>query len=412
MKQKLFLIILLLSCIKVQAQSVHQKGFIVTQQSDTIQGLIKSKANTINLKHCLFKPSQNEEEKTYWPNQLISIQFDQGEKYLTIDHLNKKDEIEQVFALVLEKGRMNLYHYKNSYYVQKQKGKITKLENNEIEVVEHGLAYRKASQKYIGILSYLMSDLPKLRPQIQRVNYSGKDISQLINKYNLHFDNTTKRTEDKAPWSVLEFGGFLSTSFSRPDFSISHDPLPDHLTNANWDISQQYGIGFFLENRYSKIAKNMAVHIEAHLQKITYSSNFETSYLGTEYVFNNQLEHFALNIPLGIKYYHSFTNMKGYIMGGAFFRKTFAHNDKTTSLRKMSNNIFIQPEIDSYEPISHKIGLWLSIGIRKKLNDKLDLFSEIRYSQNQNKVGSQINNTRFKAKQKIINIGLHVGLYF
>ena len=412
MKQKLFLAILLLSCIKVQAQSKYKKGFIITHKSDTIHGFILDNPNITNPKNCLFKSSLNDLETNYTPNNLTSFQFDHGNKYITFDHQNKKGSNERVFALVIEEGRINLYHNKSTYFVQKQQGKIIKLENDKIEVTENSISFKKESKRYIGILIYLTSDFQQLRPQIKKLKYLGKNISELISKYNLKFDTSNQKKTKSDSWNKIEYAAYVSTSFSKPNFPTKYNPLLDQLANANWDISQQFGLGFFIENQYTKILKNTAVHIEAHLQRITYTANSEPSNNGTEYVFNNQLEHFALDIPLGIKYYHSIANIKGYIMGGVYYKKTFAHNDKTSSLKKMNNNIFIQPEVESYEPISNKIGLWFSLGVRKKINNKLDLFSEIRYSQNESKTARNINRARLIEKHQNINIGLHIGLYF
>lgn len=411
MKQKFILFILLISCFKTYAQSNYETGFIITQDADTIKGYIHTGKNNSYQKLCLFRTSLNEGIQKIQASQLASFQFNNGEKYISINHLNKKNENEQIFALVLEEGRLNLYFYRGTYYVQKQKGRITRLKNNEIKVIVDGVESRKKSQKYIGILSYLLSDYPQLRSQVQKINYSGKDISRLINKYNTKFNSTKSKT--KIPWSITEFGGYLSTSYSRPEFSIEEEELfADHLSNANWKFSQQIGCGLFIENRHSRISKNWAIHLETHFQKITYSSSAEIMYSSTKYIYDNQVEHYTLNIPVGVKYYQAYQSVKAYIMGGLYFKKTFAHNNKTSGLRQTSDNIFILPEMNTYEPESNKLGLWFSLGLRKKINKKLDLFSEIRYSKNKSKVSTTINNTHFVANQKNINIGLHIGLYF
>ena len=411
MKKNYLLFILLLSCLNIYSQSNYEAGTIVTVNADTLKGYIHSGVNNANPKFCLFKNNLNEDPVRYTPSELSSFQINNRDKYISISYLNKRKVAEQIFALVLEEGRASLYFHKSIYYVKKQEGEIVKLDNNEITIIKEGTEYRKKT-RYIGILSYLLSDYPQLRSQIQRIKYSGKDISRIINKYNTKFNDSNSVSKSKTPWSIVEFGGYVSTSFSRPEYSTAKNRHSNHLTDANWELSQQLGCGLFLESRYMRVLKNWAIHLEAQVQKITHSASAEILYGSTKFIYDNNSKYYSLNLPIGIKYYQNYKGFKTYIMGGVYYNKTFSDENKTSGILINSNNVFTLPNVKSYEQISNSLGFWLSIGLRKKVKRNLDLFSEIRYYQNNKNIISYGTNTFFIAKQKNINIGLHIGLYF
>ena len=105
MRKILFTFLLLIS-LMADAQINPKEGFIITNQKDTIYGLIDYRSNTVNAKECTFKANNESEYKTYAPGQISAYRFKETGKF----YISKKYENEdEVFAEFLISGMMNLY---------------------------------------------------------------------------------------------------------------------------------------------------------------------------------------------------------------------------------------------------------------------------------------------------------------
>jgi hypothetical protein len=139
MRRTLSLIVLLVivaSLTEVYGQANFSEGRVITAQSDTLFGLIKDGFTPRNSKICIFKEDKKAKAIKYYPQDLKSYQIAGGVYYASKEVL-VKDEIKQVFALVLLEGDLNLYHQRedkeNSYFIQKDQGELIALVNRDRE---------------------------------------------------------------------------------------------------------------------------------------------------------------------------------------------------------------------------------------------------------------------------------------
>ena len=129
MKHLMVFIALFLTLV-TKAQVNPKEGFIITNQKDTIYGMIDYRTNTINAQQCVFKADDASEYVKYTPGQILGYRFKENGKF----YVSKKfDNNEEFFAEFLVDGIMNLYRkekgFRQIYYLENEEGKVVQYEN-------------------------------------------------------------------------------------------------------------------------------------------------------------------------------------------------------------------------------------------------------------------------------------------
>lgn len=202
-------------------QSDFRDGFIITTENDTIYGLVDSKTNARNYESCLF--IDESEIREFSPTQINGYGFSN-------DKLYKSGVKEQVFVEVLVLGSISLYRY-NETFLAKKDGEILELTSENIEKVVNGRREIKRSNKWKGLLNYLIADcLSKPAEVTSRLDFSEKSITKTIVKYNSCTGSDFIEIKADQPWTKINAG--ISTSMS-----ISNISMADELV-ANNDVSK------------------------------------------------------------------------------------------------------------------------------------------------------------------------------
>ena len=124
-KHLLFWGFLLLSIFQSYSQSHFLPGYIVTNQLDTIQGLIDFRSEERMGDLCTFK-QKGEKKKVYTPRDIAAYRFNNGQYYISSEYKGK-----ELFLEVLVTGELNIFYYKENhfphYFFRVGNGPITKL---------------------------------------------------------------------------------------------------------------------------------------------------------------------------------------------------------------------------------------------------------------------------------------------
>ena len=145
MKKYLLTSILLFSFIlTVHAQSNYSSGYIITNDQDTIFGLIDYRTDKMNALTCHFKKDLTSAEQTYLPGQIFGYRFtDAGKfyisKFVTINSIQQK-----VFLEYLLQGIMNLYYYcdesdaeyLNYYFFENENGEVVSITKHPDKIIK------------------------------------------------------------------------------------------------------------------------------------------------------------------------------------------------------------------------------------------------------------------------------------
>lgn len=200
MKQTLYVLIFLSALISnAQLNEKFEKGWIVKNNNDKIEGYIKTDDLSKMSSSICFKRDLKEKKcTTYGTTQLKSFQtFNENTFDLLNLKMNKNQDEINIFAnLILEGGELSLYksiYNSDIFYIITKKGKNYALQNDKL--ISGEMKIRKYN--YQGILNFTTESLVvknNLRPK-----FDEDDFVKIISKYNNSKGTQSKdlRVEDK-----------------------------------------------------------------------------------------------------------------------------------------------------------------------------------------------------------------------
>lgn len=167
--------------VKGYGQKGYVPGYIISPTNDTIQ--TKIKLNDSEKNRCVYLDPSG---KSCIGNQESVKEFavSGGRTFRYIKSDDAKNTVEAYFE-VLVKGKINLFSYKERFFVQKANGKIKELLNTiEKGTTERGVNYVRNKKEYVGLLKYLLSDATTTIPDVTSIDLIKKDLIQTIRIYN------------------------------------------------------------------------------------------------------------------------------------------------------------------------------------------------------------------------------------
>ncbi len=104
------IVFLLLSNKTVSGQNSYKSGYIVTNNNDTIYGLIKLRSNYLNNRSCDFKKTEDDSPEQLSPSDIKAYKIEDSKFYIS-KMISLRDTNRVVFLEFLLDGIVNLYYY-------------------------------------------------------------------------------------------------------------------------------------------------------------------------------------------------------------------------------------------------------------------------------------------------------------
>lgn len=182
----LCLIILLFFCNSIFGQKNFMPGYVVTNNFDSIYGLINYGSNSKNSKECEFKVKGKADIKFYYPFDINSYVLDNNRRYIS-KNIEINGEVKQVFLEYLVNGIIDLYYYNEGFeeffYIEKD-GELFQLDNNAIEMAdENGVKHIRYSNQYKGVLKKLFGETTELDEKIINSKFQFASLVNLTKEY-------------------------------------------------------------------------------------------------------------------------------------------------------------------------------------------------------------------------------------
>lgn len=284
------------------------KGYIVTNESDTIRGQLAYRDGEGDWKECLFRQSEKELYKAYSPEQIDAYGYNSGLSFISKDIKLSKVK-QRVFVQSLLLGVMDLYYLDIekcaefpdgyvAYIVRTPSGEMLALsdpsKSDKRTVVRH---QNRAK------LNYLFSDYPQLQPRIKKMDSDREQWVALFQEYHDIICNNyvcTYYQEKKVPsrWFLTPYaaGNYYKVGFN--NFSSQNSFAP--------------GAGIVLTRSLSKFTDRNLFHIglefsgmsisvlEKELGIMEFSALSTTNY----YTYENRFVHSNVAPLLEIGLYH------------------------------------------------------------------------------------------------------------
>ena len=218
----ILMIIAFTAVAPIQAQYDFREGFIIPAPSDTVRGFIDNTQPEWLSQKCVFRAEEDAPIVIYSPLEIEGYGFN-GRLFLS-RRIKNGDEEQNLFLEFIAGGKMQLYYSRDkggeTFYIEKE-GKIYELTNREIEIIVDGKRKMKHTNKYLGMLNYLMSDSEIGTSRINTTDFSQTSLVKLLYDYHKEigedesftvYQNNEKKG-DSRKWN-FDYGIFLSTSYN------------------------------------------------------------------------------------------------------------------------------------------------------------------------------------------------------
>ncbi|MBD0404908.1 outer membrane beta-barrel protein [Flammeovirga sp. EKP202] len=365
-KTKLALInLLLLISINSYAQKDFRAGFIITHESDTIQGMVDYRSNTKNYESCIFKGKEG--EKKYYPNQILGFGYQN-------DKLFSSQIIEGTFVEVLVTGKISLYKSKDLYHAKKGTDLID-LKSSVKQVTIDGKVGVKETSNWRGSLTYLISDCIENPSKItSSIQYSEKSLTRLFIQYNSCMGEEFTEPKADQPWTKFEYGILFGVSKSEINFSGEY--LYTYLPSSYSSVDPTIGIQLAISS--PRFTDRIAFQSELHFTKSSYSSFIETT--SPINYFDTYVDINTLSIPLSLKYSFPEKKYGFYLQVGLNVDVLLSKQARLLEERVYDDAVFTYPETTAFEMKSNQIGYWGGIGVLRSF-EKFKAGLTVRYTQ-------------------------------
>ena len=133
MRKIILLILLAISAMVTKAQTNPKPGYVITNNGDTIRGIIDFSTNYKLSRQCDFWANGGSVKTTYKPGDIEGFRFENNGKNFVTRRLNVTGEPELYFAEFMVHGKMNLYCITHNsdefYFFEREDGEMTELTN-------------------------------------------------------------------------------------------------------------------------------------------------------------------------------------------------------------------------------------------------------------------------------------------
>ena len=245
------------------AQVNPKEGFIITNEKDTIYGMIEYRTNQINAQQCVFKANDASEYVKYVPGQILGYRFKESGKFNVSKNF---DNDEVFFAEFLVNGIMNLYRrergFRQIYYLENEEGKVVQYENMEEDINYDQRVVNKRAQ---GLLQHVYKSQRAI-DDIKPGKMSDNQMIKMVRDYHedvctsneecIKYEYDAKKEKTKCYLSVFAGGGgvYIKTSvmehgFRGNMFSVGASLDIDLSRYANGMLFQIMGSYFGIKSK-------------------------------------------------------------------------------------------------------------------------------------------------------------------
>jgi len=168
--------------IQLVAQNDFRPGYIILNSGDTLKGKLDYCRDANLETFCRFKAPDNDSVIEYTPADIAAYSFSGG-RYFVSKQL-QEDSSNKVFFEFLFRGKVDIYSYGGSFYIEKQGLGLHELPYQESINYVDNVEYAHSTKTHIGILVTYMQDVPELKTKIENTEKLNKQtILRLAKDY-------------------------------------------------------------------------------------------------------------------------------------------------------------------------------------------------------------------------------------
>jgi hypothetical protein len=268
-------------------------GYIVSDQGDTIVGLIGVRNNNQNSRSCVYRANEESKPKEYLPTDIKAYGLDNGLIYIS-KQIDIQGVMDYHFLEYLVNGTVDLYYleYLNLGYYYIEKDNILKqLSKEDKEILIDGHRYIRESKQYIGVLNYLYGESPEMKSSIQNAAFTHKSLINITKEYH---NNMCPDEEcivyKKSIKKRIVLEPILGLNYAKFNFDYDYD--------ANIKPAIGCYIKIFPAKHNNFFSVNTGLIYSSNNYKYTYRRNTDDPYIGID----ANVKFNTLKLPLNFEF--------------------------------------------------------------------------------------------------------------
>ena len=219
-KRELMIIaFLLLTGSSIWAQRDYRKGYIITNEQDTIYGWIDYRGDVRNAKICSFRKTEIGQATEYTPADIAAYRYIDNKFYIS-KNIGNADVQEQVFLEYLVNGLAKLYYFRdenfNDHYYIENDGQFLELKIVKKEVEIDGKTKIQSVKTYIGILKATLN-VWEMNSEIDNARLEHSSLINIARDYHQYACTDGSECivyEKKKPLMALRIGPVVGADIS------------------------------------------------------------------------------------------------------------------------------------------------------------------------------------------------------
>lgn len=369
-------LLLLITNATLFAQSNYQEGYIVNLTQDTIKGYIDYTSSIANEKKCDFKIALADETTSYSPAEIMAYGIN-NHRYYESRYVNfNKAGYRQVFIEKIIEGRISLFKYNETFFVQKDNTTLIQLENNKTQIEKKDRTWLVYSNQYIGTLVHLTKDKPEMHKDVQNCVLTERSLTNLLEKYNSIIGAPNIIFKTDLPWTKIQIGLNGGYTFSNLNI-VSNEYGVDYLTNA-WDLAYAPAFNAYIDIASPRLSEKFKFTLGANYFYAKYLKYYiQDKFEGKTYS-DVKIEINAISIPIGIRYALPIKSIDLNFSTGIAY--SFIIKQKTNLEQDIVKSGSVETNsVPNFLNNKNQSSYWLSIGLSKAINPKMDGLIEFKF---------------------------------
>ena len=309
-----YLFILILIPVMLDAQQFFTQGKIIVAKGDTLYGLIDSRGEVRNTRICSYKENKNSDLKEFKPFEIEGYSYNHSGRYFVSRQVFIDSVENELFVEFILDGIINLFSYRDisgyqHYLIEMPDGEMVELTNEETNFMDKGLEFARTSNKYKGVLKAAFRDTPGIYTEIDRMEFRQSDMIRVITEY-----HKAKGLEDQYLLyeKIPETRNRSLTVYA--DYSFVKGKLYGSNPDADciFKLTGFYGAGAFLEFLPIKYNGKYYVRVGLSGTKQIYVGLGESTNIGLTSYYDMNIEMQSIGIPVSAGIYFPLTKIKFY----------------------------------------------------------------------------------------------------
>jgi len=386
-KASLIFFALFITSILINAQSNFRPGYIITNEIDTISGLIDFRTYKMNAHTCKFKTSDASAEKVYSPGDIYGYRFTDDGKYYVTKDVEIDGQQKKVFLEYLIQGLISLYFYPTEgfdyYFFQDESGRmipVTKQQSKMILDDKSGECRFSEDNRYKGKIGYIFRDSESVSKAANKMDFSQSDMISLTKKYHAEMCTTGE--------ACIEFET-KSGKYTEIKISVYAGMQIQTYKPRSQFYSEYYGISHFFISDVSSLSPEIGAQVNFSVPRwnksISLQADVSLAQFSGEEELRSEAQNGQLKINgliasgrLGVKYTYHKGLIRPMIEGGFQINRLFV----SSNYRYFSGILYVREIVKDDFLISPNkmLGFYAGTGLDYQLKKNNALLFRIVYN--------------------------------